>query len=244
MGPRTSRRASGRPPLQTSRPLLPPAVRPLAIGLLAVCVVVAVLLGTLFAHHTRASWLDARVDPRLKASLGGHRAILKFLVDVADPIPVAVMTTALFLGCLATRRWRAAVFVAVPVPVAGALTEYLLKPLIDRTLVGGLSFPSGHTTGIIALAGTVAVLLINPIRPRLPVAVRVLLALAALLTAAVVAVALVTLGLHYFTDTVGGAAVGTSVVLATALIIDRLGSRGDATPGSTSGKIPTVSSRS
>jgi membrane-associated phospholipid phosphatase len=42
------------------------------------------------------------------------------------------------------------------------------------------------------------------------------------LAACAVAVALVGLGHHYFTDTVGGAAVGTAVVLATALVLDRL----------------------
>jgi membrane-associated phospholipid phosphatase len=61
------------------------------------------------------------------------------------------------------------------------------------------------------------------VRPRLPAALRLLLALAAVLAAGAVAVALVGLGIHYFTDTVGGAAVATAVVLATALILDRPG---------------------
>jgi membrane-associated phospholipid phosphatase len=45
---------------------------------------------------------------------------------------------------------------------------------------------------------------------------------AVLLAAVAVAVALVGLGQHYFTDTVGGAAVGTAVTLGIALILDRL----------------------
>ena len=100
-----------------------------------------------------------------------------------------------------------------------ALTE-LLKPLIDRTLTGFLSFPSRHTTGIFAVVVAFAVLLIDPPRPRIRAVVRVLLALIALLAAATVAVALVAVRWHYATDTVAGAAVGTAVVLATALTLD------------------------
>jgi membrane-associated phospholipid phosphatase len=43
-----------------------------------------------------------------------------------------------------------------------------------------------------------------------------------LATAGAVALALVGKGAHYFTDTVGGAAVGTAVVLATAFFLDWL----------------------
>ena len=73
---------------------------------------------------------------------------------------------------------------------------------------------------MIALAVTFAVLLADPSRPRLPAAVRLLLAALAFLAAGAVAVAVVALGLHYFTDTIGGAATGTAVVLLAALIID------------------------
>jgi hypothetical protein len=60
----------------------------------------------------------------------------------------------------------------------------------------------------------------------MPAAARVLLALAAYLVAAAVAVALIGLGAHYFTDTVAGAAVGTAIVLVTAFILDWLGPPG------------------
>ena len=46
--------------------------------------------------------------------------------------------------------------------------------------------------------------------------------LAALAAATATALAMVAMGAHYFTDTVGGAAVAISVVLATALIIDKV----------------------
>jgi membrane-associated phospholipid phosphatase len=50
--------------------------------------------------------------------------------------------------------------------------------------------------------------------------VRLLLVAGAVLVAAVVPVAMVALGFHYFTDTVAGAAVGTGMVLLIALLID------------------------
>jgi undecaprenyl-diphosphatase len=212
------------------RLLLSAAERQLAALLSAACAAVAAFLGVRFAHHSRAGWLDTAVDDRIRASLGDHPALLNPLVDLGSAIPVTVLTTALVLLCLATRRWRGAVLAAVAVPAAAALTERVLKPLVDRTLQGGLSYPSGHSTGVFALAAVIAVLLAGPLQPRLPAAVRLLLGLTAYLAAAAVAVALVGMGLHYFTDTVGGAAVSTAVVLLTALVIDWLGAARIAHP--------------
>ena len=72
------------------------------------------------------------------------------------------------------------------------------------------------------MAAVCVVLLLGPLRPPLPDTLREFLAVAVALTAVGVAVAVVALDFHYFTDTVAGAAVGTGVVLATALLLDRL----------------------
>lgn len=204
-------------------PLLPAVVRPLAAALLAVCVAVIAFLGTWFRHQAHAGWPDTAVDARIQASLGGHPRLLNLVVGLGDPIPLAVMTAVLLLACLVTRRWRGAALVAVALPASEVLTEFLLKPVIGRTLHGGLSFPSGHSTCVFAVAAAFAVLLANPPpSPPIPAPVRLLLPLAAFAAACAVAVALVALGFHYFTDTVGGAAVGAAVVVATALVLDRL----------------------
>lgn len=205
-------------------PLLPAAIRPLATVLLAACVAIIVLLGALFQHQTQADWLDRAVDARLRASLGRHQVVLNLVAQLGVGRSVAVAAVVLVLACLAMRRWRGALLVAVALPAAGALTEFLLKPLIGRTRLGMLSFPSGHATGAFSVAAAFAVLLIDPVRPRMPAALRMILAVIAFLVAVAVAVAATALGLHYFTDTVGGAAVGTGTVLVTALIIDRIGS--------------------
>jgi membrane-associated phospholipid phosphatase len=210
-----------RPP--AARPLLAPAVRQWAAGLVVVCVAVTVVLGAQFAHQGRPDGLDRAIDAWVQAGLGGHPGWLNAAADLGDLVPVTLITVALAVACLATRRWRGAVLVAVAEPVAAAATEFLLKPLIHRTLRGALSFPSGHATGMFALAGACLVLLAGPSRPRMPAAWRVLLVAAGYLAATSVAVAMVGLGAHYFTDIVAGAAVGTAVVLVTAFILDRLG---------------------
>ena len=227
--------------LAPAHPLLPAAVRPLAVMLLVGCVAVTVFLGAWFTHQTRGGRLDDAVDARVEASLGKHWAVLGHVARLGGPLPVTVMTALLLLACVAVRRWRGAALLMIAVPAAAALTEFLLKPLIDRTLGGDLSFPSGHTTGIFTVVAAVTVLLLDPPRPRMPLVLRLLIALCAYAVAGAVAVALVSLHLHYFTDTVGGAAVGTAVVLATAFILDGLipgGSiLGSVSSGSVSGSV-------
>jgi undecaprenyl-diphosphatase len=202
-------------------PLLPAALRGPAIALLAACAATVLLLGAWVWHQTQAGWLDSAADARLKSALPGYRAVLRPLADIGNPVLATVITVVLAGLCLAARRWRGAVLVAVAVPAAVTLTEVVLKPVIDRRLSGHLEFPSGHTTGAFALATCCAVLLARPARARIPAAVRAVAAAAGYCVAALVAVAVVVLGFHYFTDTIGGAATGTGTVLATALILDR-----------------------
>jgi undecaprenyl-diphosphatase len=156
----------------------------------------------------------------IRGGLGGQWRGLEDLAGIGDVLPVAVMTSVLVLACLVTRRWRGAVLAAVAVPAAAGVAELVLKPLVGRTLMGALSFPSGTEARVFAVAAVFAVLMADPVCPRIPAAVRLALAVAVLLVAVAVAVALVGLDQHYFTDTVGGAAVGTAVALATALVVD------------------------
>ena len=218
---RVSRPPPGRP--RAAR-LLPAPLRLPAAALLAFCVTVTVLLGITFAGQHHAGWLDAAVDTPVKSALKRFPAPLNVLADAGTLIPVTLMTLALVLACVVTRRRSGAILAAVATPVASALTELVLKPLVGRTLGSALSLPSGHATTSFALAGTCAVLLLDPPGHRLPGAVRLVLASLALLAATAVAIAMVARGAHYFTDVVAGAAVGTGMVLACALILDRHGS--------------------
>jgi undecaprenyl-diphosphatase len=187
-----------------------------------VCLAVTAFLGAWVTYQTSPDWLDAAVGARAHAVLGGHQWLLTLLIWFGGPGPVAVMALALALACLTRRRYRGAALVVISVPAASMITELVLKPLIGRLMWSTLSFPSGHTTSVFAVAAVLTVLLIG--RPGVgpPRAVRATIALAAFLAATLVAFALVAEGVHYFTDTVAGAAVGTGTVLATALIIDLL----------------------
>jgi membrane-associated phospholipid phosphatase len=205
--------------------LLPGPCRRPAVGVLAACAAAMVVLGLLFAGQKHAGWLDAAVDDRIQSGLDRYPVVLRFLFQAGHPIPVSLMTAVLVLACAMTRRWSGAVLAAVAVPAASALTEFALKPLVGRTMLGALSLPSGEATGVFALATACAVLLVNPPGHRVPGPVRLLLAVAAGLAASAVAVAMVAQAAHYFTDTVAGAAIGIGVVLGCALTLDALASR-------------------
>jgi membrane-associated phospholipid phosphatase len=203
------------------RPLLPPALRRTAAPAVAGCAVVTASLALAFAGEARPDALDAAVDAHVRSGLGQSDEQLRLLAKLGGQVPFTVLTATLILACLATRRWRGAALAGLAVPGAVALTEYVLKPLVGRTILSGYDcYPSGHTTAMFALATTCAVLLAGPARPRLPGAVRMLLILGAALVAAGVAASMVARGYHYFTDTVAGTAVGIGAVLLTALVID------------------------
>jgi membrane-associated phospholipid phosphatase len=185
------------------------------------CAAVTASLALGFAGQARPDGLDRAVDAHIRSGLGQYEGHLHLLAELGDLVPVTVLTAALILACLAMRRRRLAALACLAVPGAVALTEFVLKPLVGRTIHEAyLCFPSGHATASFALAATCAVLLAGPARPRLPGAVRMLLILGAAVVAAAVATAMVALGHHYFTDAVAGTAVGVGMVLLTALLID------------------------
>ena len=69
---------------------------------------------------------------------------------------------------------------------------------------------------------TVVAVLLAAAPGRVPRVLRLAPAVTAFLIAAAVAVGVVGAGMHYFTDTIAGAAVGTGAVLLTALALDLL----------------------
>lgn len=218
-----------RPGQAQPRPLLPAAVRPVATAVLILSVAVTVVMIVWFWHGTKPSWPDSVVDGTVHRILPwARRRPLRDIADLGNPIPVVALTVALTAGCLMLRKFRAAILVAVSVPAAAAVTE-LLKPIVDRRLSGapgypsGISFPSGHASGLFSLAAVLCVLLMSPEPLRIPRAARLLISLAAFLVAAAVAVAVIALYRHYFTDTVAAAAISIAVVLGAAHVLDRPG---------------------
>jgi len=188
--------------------------------------VVAAFLGICFAHQSQPDRLDQAVDNRVISALAGHSALLHRVIYLGEPVPVTVLTVVLVLACLVARNWPGALLVTISVPAAEVVTEFILKPLIGRTMGGdGFSYPSGHTTGVFVLASCFALLLAGRQWPGIPARLRLALAVTAFAVASVVAICLVAVGFHYFTDTIGGAAVATGTVLVVALAIDKLGGK-------------------
>ena len=205
----------------SGRPLLPRSARPWAGALLACCAVFVAVLGVLFAYQSRADGFDHAIDSRVLAWLGGHRGLLLWLAAPGSLIPAVVLSVVIVGACLLTGRLNGAVLAAAAVPVAVGLDEVLLKPVVNRTYWGNVVYPSGHTTAVFALAATVTVLLLPPPRPTKAAALRVLLPVAACVLGVIVAIAVIGLQWHYFTDTVAGAAVAVGTVCGLALLLDR-----------------------
>jgi membrane-associated phospholipid phosphatase len=202
------------------RRLIARRLRPAAIAVALVCGAATAVLGARFTGIATPSDIDRAVDPRLTSWLGGHYRLAEDLVKIGGPVSVTVLTVLLVAALLYLHRPRGALLAALASPVASVLTEWVLKPIVERTRGGSLSYPSGHATGIFAVATVVVVLVLDGVPPRLPVAARLTGAIGALALATVVAAASVAVGDHYATDTLGGACVAVATVLIIGLIVD------------------------
>ena len=203
------------------RPLLEAPARARAVALLAWCAVIVVALGALFAHQSTPDSFDRVVDAPFINWFGGHRGLGLWLVAPGSQVPAAALTVVIVVCCLLAGRLNGAVLAAAALPVAEGLNDGLLKPLVHRTYLGALTYPSGHTTAVFALVTTVTVLLLGAPRAGRAGGWRIAVPAVAGVLALVVVIALIGVRFHYFTDTVGGAALGTGTVCGLALILDR-----------------------
>ena len=140
-----------------------------------------------------------------------------------------MLSVVIAVACLITGRLRGAVLAVAAVPVAVGLCEVLIKPLVHRTYIGQVVYPSGHAATIFALAATVTVLLLASPRPVMPRPLRMLDPGRGLPDRRAVVIGVIAVRFHYFTDTVAGAAVGIGTVCALALVLTS--SRRAAVPG-------------
>ena len=211
------------PRVPALRVLLPRRLRLPVAALLAACVAAPAILAAQLAGQGQPGWLDSVLDPRIRTELSRFPVMLSWLPYLGTFWPVAFLTLALEVTCLATRRWAGVILVAIAVPAAIIFTEYVLKPSVGRVV--DQAFPSGHATSMFALATICAVLFVDPSRRHVPGVVRLLILTAALMLAAAVSAAMVAIGAHRFTDIAAGAAVGAGLVLACTLILDLVISR-------------------
>jgi membrane-associated phospholipid phosphatase len=203
-----------------ARPLLGDTRRTWAGLTLAACVIVVVLMGLLFRGQTGPDTFDNAVDSPVIAFFGGHGGLLFWLILPGGLILAVVISAVTAAGCLLARRLNGAVLAVTAVPAAAGLDDGLLKHLFHRTYLGALSFPSGHTTTVVAITATLAILLLVPPQQARTRTARAALVATACLITAVVVMGVIGLRFHYFTDTLAGAAVGVGTVLVLALLLD------------------------
>ncbi|MGW1818585.1 phosphatase PAP2 family protein [Streptomyces sp. NPDC002125] len=196
-------------------------------GSAAVAAVAAVLFGLLLVL-VESGWhplrrLDAGAARWLNRAALDHPAwtgTLRFLSDVVwDPVTLRAAVAVLTLWLLYRRAWRLAAWSAVTA-VAGGLTGLLVKVVVERARPAlpepvahapGFSFPSGHAmTGMTSFAILLLVLL-----PMVHRRLRPLFWTVAVVSVLGVGFTRVALGVHWFSDVIGGWTLGLAVVALT-----------------------------
>jgi undecaprenyl-diphosphatase len=183
------------------------------------CVILVAVLGAVFAGQSMPDPFDRAVDSVVITWFAGHHGLALWLAFPGTTLPAVVLSVVIAVACLLTGRIRGAILAVAAVPAAVELCEVLIKPLVHRTYIGQVVYPSGHTAAISALAATITVLLLAAPGPVMAPAVRTLILAVVYLAAAAVVVGVVAVRFHYFTDTVAGAAVGTGTVCGLALVL-------------------------
>jgi membrane-associated phospholipid phosphatase len=209
-------------------PLLPAPARQAALAVIGGCTVLVAVGAAAAAGRSSGDSLDRPVDRWILDHLGAHYRLLHAVADIGAGLPLLALTAVLVLACLAAGRLNGAILTVVSLAIASGLTELVLKPLVHETIgrPPALSYPSGHMTNAFSLIAVIAVLLVSPPSGRPGRRLRLALAIIAVLIGAAVAVSLIGIRFHYFTDTVAGAAVATAVVLACTFLLDTAVVRG------------------
>ncbi|WP_327398777.1 phosphatase PAP2 family protein [Streptomyces sp. NBC_01288] len=193
----------------------------------AVAATAAVPFGLLLVlvegHWQPLRRLDAGAARRLNEAAVEHPAwtsMLRFLSDrVWDPVTLRAAVALLTVWLLYRRAWRLAAWSAVTA-TAGGLIGLLVKIVVERARPSledpvahapGFSFPSGHAmTATTSFAIFLLVLL-----PLVPSALRALCWGVAIVSVLGVGFTRIALGVHWFSDVVGGWLLGLAVVALT-----------------------------
>jgi membrane-associated phospholipid phosphatase len=205
-------------------PLIPLPLRPVVAVSGAGMALIILVLGLIYHDTSSAAPIDTRIASAIAAHIDPDQRILRFIVRLGDPLSIAAIVVVLTMTALLLKRPRAAVLALVGPSACGVAIE-LMKPLVGRTYHGILTFPSGHTTGITAVATVAAVMAVSFTRSRLFIAIAMAVA-GVLIVAIVMAFALLAQHLHYPTDTLGGFLTAMVIVLAGAFCIDAISTCG------------------
>lgn len=161
---------------------------------------------TLFDLHV-ARWLRAGATPR-----GIHTATV---ISLMGSPPSMAALALIGVAVLAARRWWITLIAWLAAFIGAGFLDWSLKRIIQRPRPVGaeaflhgdsFSFPSGHVVGSVIGFGMLAYLLIAFFAARKRD--RWIIGVAASVLVALIGIARMYLGVHYFSDVVGGLAVG------------------------------------
>lgn len=185
----------------------------------------AALLALAVAVHggTGGTGFDRHVDAWFGAHVGYSTAL--WFADLGSEPVVLPLVAAAVAACVALRSARGAVLAVVGPLLAAGLTEYVLKPIVDRRLYGYYAFPSGHTAGFASVMLVVVIVLLGPARGVLRTPVRRGGITAAALLALSCMLGLIAAQFHYATDVIGGLFLVLASVIGVALAVDAIGDR-------------------
>jgi len=182
-----------------------------------------------------------RFDPGVLRWVVEHRVqwltsfmkVATWLGSNAVVIPVALIVAAVFV----VRRRSYGPFAQLAAAVVSSIVLYdVVKAVVHRARppvtvrlvhVSGYSFPSGHATIAVAVWGAITLVLAPGRRSR----TKILLGAAAGMISLVVGVSRLYLGVHWFTDVVGGFALGGAILSCIAALSLILGPGRDRSRG-------------
>ena len=142
-----------------------------------------------------------------------HGGDVRFLAFLVDPWVLAAVVLATLAVALYRRRYPLAIATVVCPLLAMGLAR-LLKPVFGRERGPAFAYPSGHTATVVVVMGMVV----------LAAGAALWVMLAALLYC-LLGMLGVGVSFHYFTDTVGGLLLGTTIVCLAALTLGRTAHR-------------------
>jgi undecaprenyl-diphosphatase len=199
---------------------------PAAASTVAVCLVVVALLGAgVRADFGPQMRFDAVVSEALYA--GDRRAVsLNLLLEVLTTPGLTLFRLVVFLPVLVLlvlrRAWWTAAWLVITISLIGPLNT-LFKIYFGRVRpdfehggarLDSLSYPSGHSSGIATLV-TVALIMAWPL---LAARARHWALAAGVVLVLLVGLTRMWLGVHFFSDVVGGWSLGVAWSLLTALV--------------------------